>query len=173
MNDAVSPEKIRSDACPVMCYIADGRAGACDRYANHAGVLVRFDPLTVLQAGSVAVPFLEGQPDDWGGDVIKGDRPFITPVGVGTTYPDYRPAPLIVSQEVEGVDMVTVVTEGIFSYCGVKVKIDTDRHIGAERAYVRVDGEAIGHVMTGKYGIGDAVAGRGFASDGGRRRKAG
>jgi hypothetical protein len=59
----VSPEKIRCDACPVMCYIADGRAGACDRYANHAGVLVRLDPLTVLQAGSVAVPFLEGQPD--------------------------------------------------------------------------------------------------------------
>ncbi len=29
--------------------------------------------------------------------------------------------------------MVTVVTEGIFSYCGVKVKIDTDRHIGPER----------------------------------------
>ena len=30
--------------------------------------------------------------------------------------------------------MVTVVTEGIFSYCGVKVKIDTDRHLGPERA---------------------------------------
>jgi hypothetical protein len=27
--------------------------------------------------------------------------------------------------------MVTVVTEGIFSYCGVKVKIDTDRYLGA------------------------------------------
>ena len=30
--------------------------------------------------------------------------------------------------------MVTVVTEGIFSYCGVKVKIDTDRHLGPEQA---------------------------------------
>ena len=27
-------EKIRCDACPVMCYIADGRSGACDRYGN-------------------------------------------------------------------------------------------------------------------------------------------
>ena len=26
--------KIRCDACPVMCYIAEGRTGACDRYAN-------------------------------------------------------------------------------------------------------------------------------------------
>jgi hypothetical protein len=48
--------------------------------------------------------------------------------------------------------MVTVVTEGIFSYCGVKVKIDTDRHIGPECATVRAEGEAIGHVTTGEYG---------------------
>jgi hypothetical protein len=153
MNEASEiSEKIRCDACPVMCYIADGRAGACDRYANHAGVLVRLDPLTVLQSGATAVPFLEGEPEDWDGDLIKGNRPFITAVGAGTTYPDYKPAPFIVSQKVEGVDMVTVVTEGIFSYCGVKVKIDTDRHLGAERALVRVEGEAIGHVMTGEYG---------------------
>jgi hypothetical protein len=45
-----------------------------------------------------------------------------------------------------------VVTEGIFSYCGVKVKIDTDRHIGAERSLVRAQGEAVGHVTTGEYG---------------------
>jgi hypothetical protein len=76
----------------------------------------------------------------------------VTAVGAGTTYPDYKPAPFIVSQEVEGVDMITVVTEGIFSYCGVKVKIDTDRHIGDERAVVRAGGEAIGHVMTSEYG---------------------
>jgi hypothetical protein len=152
MTDAPSPDKIRCDACPVMCYIAEGRAGACDRYANHDGLLVRLDPLTVLQSGGSAVPFLEGEPEDWDGDLIKGNRTFITAVGAGTTYPDYKPAPFIVSQKVEGVDMVTVVTEGIFSYCGVKVKIDTDRHLGAERALVRVDGEAIGHVMTGEYG---------------------
>jgi len=45
-----------------------------------------------------------------------------------------------------------VVTEGIFSYCGVKVKIDTDRHLGPECAIVRVQGEPIGHVMTSEYG---------------------
>ena len=31
---AKTTDKIRCDACPVMCYIADGRSGACDRYAN-------------------------------------------------------------------------------------------------------------------------------------------
>ena len=64
----------------------------------------------------------------------SGAETFVTAIGAGTTYPDYKPAPFIVSSEVDGVDMVTVVTEGIFSYCGVKVKIDTDRHLGPEQA---------------------------------------
>ena len=51
-----------------------------------------------------------------------------------------------------GVDTVTVVTEGIFSYCGVEVKIDTDRHVGHERELVRFEGEAVGHVTTQQYG---------------------
>ena len=77
---------------------------------------------------------------------------FVTAIGAGTTYPDYKPAPFIISSQVEGVDMVTVVTEGIFSYCGVKVKIDTDRHLGAECSTVRAQGEAVGHVTTSEYG---------------------
>ena len=159
MNKETSGEKIRCDACPVMCFIADGKSGACDRYANHSGDLIRLDALTIIQSSDQAedqklVPFLGEQDGQqaWNGDIIKGDRPFITAVGAGTTYPDYKPAPFIASQTVDGVDMVTVVTEGIFSYCGVKIKIDTDRHIGHERDVVRVDGEPIGHVMTSEYG---------------------
>ena len=153
MSEPVKPEKIRCDACPVMCYIADGKSGACDRYANHGGDLVRLDPLTILHKAEDLVPFMgEGAAENWDGDIIKGTRKFVTAVGAGTTYPDYKPAPFIASQEIDGVDMVTVVTEGIFSYCGVKVKIDTDRHIGHERDVVRVEGEPIGHVMTSEYG---------------------
>ena len=158
MSESRLPEKIRCDACPVMCYIADGKSGACDRYANNNGNLIRLDPLTILESGSTGskklVPFLGEQDgeDNWDGDIIKGDRPFITAVGAGTTYPDYKPAPFIASQKVDGVDMVTVVTEGIFSYCGVKIKIDTDRHIGHECDVVRVDEEPIGHVTTSEYG---------------------
>ena len=148
--------KIRCDACPVMCYIAEGRAGACDRYANEGGDLVRLDPFTVLQAvkaeDGAVVPFLDGDAGEWDGDILRSERPFITAIGAGTTYPDYKPAPFIVAQDHDGVDMVTVVTEGIFSYCGAKVKIDTDRYLGPEAAPVRVDGEQIGHVMTAEYG---------------------
>ncbi|ASJ71370.1 6-hydroxynicotinate reductase [Granulosicoccus antarcticus] len=181
--------KIRCDACPVLCYIKDGRTGACDRYANEGGELVRVDAFTILQRADksevMAVPFLlrpetAGVVDDgeeaggmaapveveslsdeetaekglpaWNGDIFGENRTFVTAIGAGTTYPDYKPAPFIVSQQYDDVDMVTVVTEGIFSYCGVKVKIDTDRHIGPEQATVRVQGEAVGHVMTGEYG---------------------
>ena len=145
-------DKIRCDACPVMCYIAPGQTGACDRYANADGRIVRTDPVVMLshalERGERLVPFAAR---DWDGEPFPADT-VVTGIGAGTTYPDYKPAPFIVSSTVEGADMVTVVTEAIFSYCGVKVKIDTDRHLGPEGATVRVEGEAIGHVMTAEYG---------------------
>ncbi len=142
-------DRIRCDACPVLCYIRPGMAGACDRYANACGVLMRVDPHVILSHSPETVPFLRRE--EWDGDIVGGPA-FVTAIGAGTTYPDYKPAPFIVASKIAGVDMVTVVTEGIFIYCGVKVKIDTDRHLGAERSLVRAGGEAIGHVMTGEYG---------------------
>jgi len=156
VNESTSavPDKIRCDACPVMCYIKPGAAGACDRYANHDGKLVRVDPHVILERtvsqGGKLVPF--NRSEDWDGRIVQGPSTFVTAIGAGTTYPDYKPAPFIVSSEVDGVDMVTVVTEGIFSYCGVKVKIDTDRYLGPETATVRAQGEAVGHVTTSEYG---------------------
>jgi len=145
-------EKIRCDACPVMCFIAPGQTGACDRYANAAGRIVRTDPVVMLshalKGGAKIVPFAAR---DWDGSVMPADT-FVTGIGSGTTYPDYKPAPFIVSSQVDGADMITVVTEAIFSYCGVKVKIDTDRFLGPEGAVVRVGAEAIGHVTTAEYG---------------------
>ncbi len=135
---------VRCDACPVLCRIRPGRAGACHRYANRDGELVRTDPLVLIEQGGPVVPFL--------GAVWEGAKTFVTAIGAGTTYPDYKPAPFIVGSDHAGVDTVTVVTEGIFSYCGLKVKLDTDRHLGPECAAVRVDGEQIGHVTTAEYG---------------------
>ena len=145
-------EKIRCDACPVMCYIAPGQTGACDRYANVDGRILRTDPVVLLsrtvEAGGRIVPFAVRE---WEGEPFPADT-FVTGIGSGTTYPDYKPAPFIVSSTVEGADMVTVVTEAIFSYCGVKVKIDTDRHLGVEGAIIRAEGEPVGHVSTAEYG---------------------
>jgi hypothetical protein len=158
--DAASSEartsdgKVRCDACPVMCYVKPGMTGACDRYANQDGQIVRVDPHVLLrrtiEEGGGVVPFHGGS--GWDGQLLSGADTFVTAIGAGTTYPDYKPAPFIVSSEVDGVDMVTVVTEGIFSYCGVKLKIDTDRHLGPEQNTVRAQGEPVGHVTTGEYG---------------------
>jgi hypothetical protein len=146
---------ITCDACPVLCRVRDGSAGACDRYANLDGRLVRVDP--VLLAHKISsdkgemVPFLS-ESDEWDGNIVAQGDAFLTGIGSGTTYPDYKPAPFIVASQHDGVDMVTVVTEGIFSYCGLKVKIDTDRYVGPEQAAVRCDGEQVGHVTTAEYG---------------------
>ena len=146
---------ITCDACPVLCRIREGKSGACSRYANFEGKLTRTDPLVVTQQISNEngdlVPFLPDQ-TDWDGSLNFQSPTFVTGIGATTTYPDYKPAPFIVSSDHQGVDMVTVVSEGVFSYCGVKVKIDTDRYIGPEPAPIRVKGEQIGHVTTAEYG---------------------
>ena len=158
-TDKVAVGKIACNACPVLCQISDGRTGACDRYANQGGTLIRVDPVVFLRrdlsgkSGSrdaPLAPFNKNQ--EWGGELVPSDEVFVTGVGSSTTYPDYKPAPFIVSSQVAGVDMVTVVTEGIFSYCSLKVKIDTDRFLGAEQANVRCRGEVVGHVTTAEYG---------------------
>ncbi|MET0542543.1 MAG: 6-hydroxynicotinate reductase [Variovorax sp.] len=172
-NDRMSVAKVECNACPVLCQISDGRTGACDRYANRAGTLVRVDPVVLLrravESGKApalvpfAVPFARTGADvpadgaspnvpDWDGDLLLADEVFVTGVGSSTTYPDYKPAPFIVGSKARGVDMVTVVTEGIFSYCSFKIKIDTDRFLGAEQANVRYKGEVVGHVTTAEYG---------------------
>ncbi len=166
-SERMAADKIECNACPVLCQISVGRTGACDRYANQDGVLVRVDPVYLLRRtltvedGRV-VPFA-GRPAaageseaaagaDWDGDLLHANEVFVTGVGASTTYPDYKPAPFIVRSEADGVDMVTVVTEGIFSYCSFKVKIDTDRFLGPEQANVRCKGEVVGHVTTAEYG---------------------
>jgi hypothetical protein len=155
MTQSHKPDTVACDACPVQCRIREGLAGACDRYRNIGGALVRSDPLVIVQAvterGGKMAPFL-AKDGAWDGALISDAPLFVTGVGASTTYPDYKPAPFIVAAEHEGVDMVTVVTEGIFSYCGVKVKVDTDRFLGPEQATVRAQGEAVGHVTTGEYG---------------------
>lgn len=147
---------VRCDACPVLCRIREGRSGACDRYANEGGKLVRTDPLVLMgrsienETGEL-VPFLKDG-EGWSGKLTADAPVFVSGIGATTTYPDYKPAPFIVGSRWQGVDTVTVVTEGIFSYCSVKVKIDTDRHLGPEQASVLCDGEPVGHVTTAEYG---------------------
>jgi hypothetical protein len=154
--DKMAATKVLCDACPVLCQISAGRLGACDRWGNVDGVLTRTDPVVLLRRSDAsAVRRTGGHSPDvpaWDGTLVDDAPLFVSGVGSGTTYPDYKPAPFIVGSRHDGVDLVTVVTEGIFSYCSFKVKIDTDRYLGPEQATVRHDGEAVGHVTTIEYG---------------------
>ena len=53
MSEAASDTVVRCDACPVLCRIRPGKIGACDRYANENGHLVRVDPLVVIERSAL------------------------------------------------------------------------------------------------------------------------
>jgi hypothetical protein len=79
-------------------------------------------------------------------------KPLITGIGAGTTYPDTKPAPYIVQSKWDRIDVVTVVTEAPLSYSGIKVKIDTDKHMGEEGSPVLMGKKKVGHLCTEEYG---------------------
>src|SRR6476660_573583 len=88
-------DAIRCDACPVLCYIKPGRLGACDRYGNRDGHLVRIEPHVILDhaiaRGTSVVSFL-GREQDWDGNIVGATpQTFVTAIGAGTTYPEYKP----------------------------------------------------------------------------------
>ncbi len=150
--ERMAADKVRCEACPVLCQISPGKLGACDRYGNVDGKLVRTDVVQLLRRPDMAVVENEAASIGWNGSLIDDAPVFVTGHGATTTYPDYKPAPFIIASQHAGVDLVTVVTEGIFSYCSFKVKIDTDRYLGPQQASVRHQGEVVGHVSTIEYG---------------------
>ena len=126
--------------CSVQCRVPLGHTGACKRYTNVGGELVRNRKLEMTPSSEVVYPDkrLEG--------------PIITAVGAGTNYPCIRPAPHIVSEVRDGVEVVTVVTEAPLSYSAVVVKLDTNTYIGEEGDPVYRDGKLVGMVNTEEYG---------------------
>jgi len=136
-------EGIQCDACPIECRIKNGNLGACQRYRNENGKLVR---VTRLQPFSEVAGTVGPDP----AEAIR--KPLITGIGAGTTYPDCKPAPYIVKGKRHDVDVVTVVTEAPLSYSGVTVKIDTDLPIGEEGAPVLAGKRKVGLVITEQYG---------------------
>ncbi|MCX8021756.1 MAG: 4Fe-4S dicluster domain-containing protein [Syntrophorhabdaceae bacterium] len=133
-------------SCPILCRIPEGGFGACMRYYNKDGKIVRKERLHTYEEVESIVK---------SGHDPSIERPLITGIGSGTTYPDFIPSPFIVKGVREGIDIVTVVTEAPLSYSGLKVKIDSDLYLGTEgkRVYVKRKGRrTIGHLCTEEYG---------------------
>ena len=141
--ESMPPDAIECDACPIQCWIQPGYLGACRRYRNEAGKLMR---LTRLHTYADVKRLVGPEP---GANIRK---PLITAIGAGTTYPDCKPAPHIVQAKRRGVDVVTVVTEVPLSYSSVIVKIDTDIPIGQEGDRIFVGKREVGMVETEQYG---------------------
>ena len=130
-------------ACPVACQVPEGHTGACGRFTNRAGELARVQRLLTYAE-------VKGEIGPGPEEIIK--EPSITAIGAGGTYPDYVPAPYIVSDVRGGVEVITVVTEAPLSYSGVKLKIDTDLEVGKEGDLVKFEGRTVGMVETEEYG---------------------
>ncbi|ACB85714.1 4Fe-4S binding protein [Natranaerobius thermophilus] len=129
-------------SCPIGCSIPPTKIGACGRYENRDGNLVRNRNLVI-----------DPDSDNNEGGTAKGKfKPLITAVGSGSTYPCFKPAPFIIQEKIDGCDVVTSVTEAPLSYSGAKVKIDTNMYIGEEGAKVKRDGKVVGMVTTEEYG---------------------
>lgn len=135
----ISDKSVICSSCPVQCRVPDGHTGACKRYTNRNGRLVRNRK---LECDSAAGEYPDRR--------LVG--PIITAVGAGTNYPCIRPAPHIVSEVRDGVEVVTVVTEAPLSYSGVTVKLDTNTYIGEEGDPVYCEGKQVGMVNTEEYG---------------------
>ena len=136
-------DSIECDACPIKCWINDSQVGACHRYRNEDGHLIRLTPLHSFEDVSQTVG---PEPRE----VIR--RPVTTAIGSGTTYPDCRPAPHIVKENRQGVDVVTVVTEVPLSYSSIIVKVDTDIPLGKEGDRIYAGKREVGMVETEQYG---------------------
>ena len=140
----------------MLCQISPGKLGACDRYGNVDGVLTRLDTVHLVARPGVDLGRMEGGTRRRLGRLARRRERRRAGLRLrrrlGHDLSRLQAGALHRRLEAQGVDMVTVVTEGIFSYCSFKVKIDTDRFLGAEQANVRYKGEAVGHVTTAEYG---------------------
>jgi ferredoxin len=142
-EEPLAPGMVICQACPIACRVSPQRTGACRRFVNEQGRLVRSRPLVGYD-----------QVKDQVGPFPRSEiaTPLLTAMGAGGTYPDYVPAPHIVTHRRGEVDVVTTVTEAPLSYSGLKLKIDTDAFLGDEGATVTFEGRPVGMVETEEYG---------------------
>ena len=134
---------VTCEVCPIRCQIPDGKMGACHRYRNEDGGVIRSTPLH----------FEEDVADIVGpGPDPSIQKPIVTAIGAGTTYPDYRPAPFIAQGKVDEVDVITSVSEVPLSYSSIRIKIDTDLPLGEEKSPVLFEKREVGHLCTEEYG---------------------
>lgn len=131
------------NSCPVHCNIPEGCLGSCQRFRNEAGRLVRIEALNIVNPDEIHLNNLTGLPN----------KPLLLGYGAGTNlYSNAVPSKFVVSGKVEGVDIITCVTEAVLSFNGAKVKVDTDENLGTNGSPIRREGVVVGYINTSEYG---------------------
>ena len=131
------------NSCPIHCNIPEGQTGACLRFINQGGTLIRKEPLHVVDKSSIHFDEVTGLPS----------APLMLGLGAGSNlYSADIPARFIGSDTVDGVEVVTAVTEAVLSFSGAKVKLDTDEEIGPAGSPVKRTGKVVGFIAPSEYG---------------------
>lgn len=131
------------NSCPIHCNIPEGSSGACLRYINENGTLVRKTPLHVVDKKCIHFDENTGLPT----------APLMLGLGAGSNlYSADVPARFIGSDTIDGVDVITCVTEAVLSFSGAKVKLDTDEEIGLAGSPVKREGKIVGYIAPSEYG---------------------
>ncbi len=128
--------------CPVECEIRPNSTGECRLFGNLDGRVVR----TVSPAPFEAVREIVGPECD---KVIR--EPLLT--GIGTGLRGWWADPLIVKEKVDGIDVVTCVSESQYLFSGLRLIIQTDGFVGEEGREVYRSGIRVGRVTADGYGI--------------------
>ena len=131
------------NACPIHCSIPEGQTGACLRFINSGGVLRRKEPLRIVDKSCIHFDTVTGLPS----------APLMLGLGAGSNlYSADIPARYIGLDTVDGVEIVTAVTEAVLSFSGAKVKLDTDEEIGPAGSAVKREGKVVGYIAPSEYG---------------------
>ena len=129
--------------CPIHCTIRPGRTGACGRYTNENDKLFRNEPLNIVDPDMLKID----------SDTQLPNFPLLLGFGAGSNiYSTDIAAKCTAGAKVEGVDIVSCVSETILSFNGARVKIDTDEFLGDNGTPVRREGAIVGYMNTSEYG---------------------
>ncbi len=128
--------------CPILCEIRPDKMGECRMIKNVDGKIVSTVP---------PVPF-ESVKETVGPDFDEVIRqPLLTGIGFGLR--GMAGDPLIVQDKVNGVDVVTCVSECHFTMSGLRLLINTERFVGEEGAEVYRNNIRVGRVTADGYGV--------------------
>ena len=71
--ERMAADKVRCEACPVLCQISPGKLGACDRYGNVEGVLTRLDTLALVAKPGIDLVAWQTAQQEWDGSLVGRD----------------------------------------------------------------------------------------------------